>query len=333
MTEPPKGNRLIVVGASAGGPPALRTLLAGLAADLDAAVLIVQHSDVHGPRVLPSVLESVSVLPVAYAREGDEVTPGRVLLAPPDHHLLVQDSVARVTRGPRQNRSRPSIDVLFRSAAVAAGPGAIGVLLTGMLDDGALGLHSIKRCGGVAVIQDPSDALYPELVEHARENVAVDHCLPLAGIPDLLNRLAQQPAPPDGQIPEDLRLEVEITLDADSSKQIRERVAQPTNYSCPDCGGRLWQTESGQLKHYLCEVGHSYSEKALLEGQDRQIEQALYVALRTLEERARMLERMMEAEKKQVRAYPASSLADRVEEVRANADAIRNLLLKGRQQS
>lgn len=330
MNSVPQENRLIVIGASAGGPQALRILLSHLNSTLPAAVLVVQHSAPSGPRSLDQLLQGASRLPVAYATDGDVLEEGRVFIAPPDHHLVVYDEELLVSYGPRANRARPSIDVLFRSAAVAGTTRTIGVLLSGLLDDGAQGLAAIKRCGGVVVVQDPQDALYPQIIRNAMKAVEPDYCLPLSEIGPLLNDLAGETFPQSAPVPEELIQEVALSISASSNREQRLTMGTPSEFSCPDCGGRLWQTSGGYFKHYMCEVGHAFSQTSLIEAQNLEVERALYVALRTLEERTRMLEGMLAEEQDRGGAGISTSLQDRLLEARESAAIIRRLLLERR---
>jgi two-component system chemotaxis response regulator CheB len=327
-------NRIIVAGASAGGPAALRSLVAGLDPALPAALFVVQHVAPQSPRLLAQMLESAGPLPASHAREGEPVRAGRIVVAPPDHHLLLQapdgrGGLLRVTNGPRQNRVRPSIDVLFRSAAVAYDSRVIGLLLTGMQDDGVDGLRAIQRCGGVTIVQEPAEAEFPELVQAALAAMTVDYRLPIVEIARLLNRLAGEPVAAGGQVPEALRLEVAVSLDGDSTLDEMRQIGEPVTLTCPDCGGRLWQKGDGEYAHYTCEVGHAFSAQALLAGMDSQIERSLWVALRTLEERVRMLERMAGEAERAGRGRAAEEWRARAEETRADAENVRRFLLRG----
>jgi two-component system chemotaxis response regulator CheB len=333
MTRNPanRPNRIVVVGASAGGPAALKALAAGLEPALPAALLVVQHVAPNSPRVLPEILAGAGPLPAAHAHEGDPLLAGRIAVAPPDHHLMVQaldgqGGLLRVTNGPRQNRVRPSIDVLFRSAAVAYDAQVIGLLLTGTQDDGVDGLRAVQRCGGVTIVQEPAEAEYPEMVEAALAAMHVDYRLPIAGIAGLLNQMAHEPVTANGQAPEALRLEVAVSLGAGSTLDEMRQIGEPTTLTCPDCWGRLWQKGEGEYAHYTCEVGHAFTAKSLLAGMDSQIERSLWVALRTLEERVRMLERMAD---EAGRGRVAEAWHARAEETRADAENVRRFLLRG----
>ncbi|HEY8599580.1 MAG TPA: chemotaxis protein CheB, partial [Thermomicrobiales bacterium] len=190
------GHDLIVIGTSAGGVQALLELLDDLPANLPAAICIVIHIPAESPSLLPRILQRRSALPVRHAVDGERIVPGHVYIAPPDHHLLVDPGRLRLRHGPRENRCRPAVDPLFRSAALAYGPRLIGVVLTGALNDGTAGLAIIKRLGGVTIVQDPADALFPGMPASAQRHVAVDYSLPLADIAAALTRVAREPNGP-----------------------------------------------------------------------------------------------------------------------------------------
>src|SRR3989440_3321854 len=206
------GHDIIVIGASAGGVEALIKLAGQLPADLPASIFIVLHIPAQSPSLLPDILGRSGRLKAVHPQNGESIAPGRIYIAPPDHHLLVTLGHVHVMRGPKENRHRPSIDVLFRSAALAYGPRVVGVVLTGSLDDGAAGLLAIHQCGGISVVQDPKDALYPSMPQSALELVDTDYCLPLAKIGPLLTRLAHEQVdnPLSPIMPKDLEKEVRI---------------------------------------------------------------------------------------------------------------------------
>ena len=258
----PQAPAVIVVGASAGGVEAVRFLAAALPADFPAAVLVVLHIGAHRSE-LPWLLNQAGPLPAVHPEDGDPVRPGRIYVAPPDRHMLVEPGRVRLTRGPRENWARPAIDPLFRSAARSYGTGAVGVVLTGGLNDGTAGLYEIKRAGGIAVVQDPADAAEPGMPRSALAHVAVDHCLPLARIGGLLVRLATGGAA--GSRPDRAR-------SAPSERQGKGMTAEykhdrPVAVTCPDCGGALRRTELGTLTRFGCHIGHAYTAEVLVAAQ------------------------------------------------------------------
>lgn len=285
---------LIVVGASAGGVEALRELISGLPAELPAAVLVVLHVASGTPSVLPRILGRVSALPVTHARDGEPIVPGHVFVAPSDHHLLVKDGHLKLLRGPRENGVRPAVDPLFRSAADSYGPHVIGVILSGTLDDGTIGLGMIKRAGGISVVQDPDEALFDGMPRNAVERVDVDHVVPLAEIAPLLTRLVAQRSPHHEPKPMSDELETQRSLkEIDGGARQNEALGgHLSGFTCPECHGALWTIENGQVVRYRCRVGHAFSEEVLHESKSVSIEAALWTALTALEEQAALTQRM-----------------------------------------
>jgi two-component system chemotaxis response regulator CheB len=280
----------VVVGASAGGVEALARLIGGLPAAFPAPVLIVLHIPARGTTMLPAIIGRAGPLPAKIATDGEALEPGHVYVAPNDCHLLVRDGRLAVVRGPRENGHRPAIDPLFRSAAAAFGPGTIGVVLTGTLDDGTAGAVTISRLGGQVVVQDPQEAAFDEMPRHVIAEDSPEAVLPIAEIADYLVRTVAEPVEDgkeDTAMAEDrARLESEYAaLDGEAI----ERTHPPGElapFSCPDCGGVLTQVADDRLVRFRCRVGHAYTAEILLGSQDETIEQALYTALRALEERA-----------------------------------------------
>ena len=239
---------VIAVGASMGGQEALVALCRDLPADLPAAVLIVKHTAPESRPLLAGILDRAGPLPVYHAADGEPVRPGRVYVAPPDRHLLLVGGALRLSRGPHENRTRPAVDPLLRSVAVARGPRAVGVVLTGLLNDGASGLRAVKRCGGVAVVQDPADAAYPDMPKAALAAVGadrVDYRLPLADLGATLGRLVREPAGPAVPVPDDLRAEVELAGGAVDFHTQGYQAGPAVPLSCPECHGTLWLVEGG----------------------------------------------------------------------------------------
>ncbi|HYN96209.1 MAG TPA: chemotaxis protein CheB [Pilimelia sp.] len=291
--EDMSGNRVIVVGASAGGVEALRQLVAGLPEDLTAAVAVVLHVPRAAPSALPRILSRSGALPAAVASDGDSLRPGRIYVAPTDHHLLVTEGRARVTRGPTENGHRPAVDPLFRSAARAYGPRAIGVVLSGSRDDGAAGLAAICRAGGTTLIQDPDDALHPSMPRAAATHTTPDHVLPAHAMGALLAKLARTPV--RGESPADPLRDAEVQMAAMAPITSDELPGRPAGLGCPSCGGALWQLEAEPVLRFRCRVGHAWSPETLLEEQAIAVEGALWTALRALEEKSALSRRLADS--------------------------------------
>ena len=288
------GRDIVVIGASAGGVHALRELVEGLTPGLPAVVFVVLHLRPHGHSALPAILTRSGCLPAVHPTDGEVIQAGRIYVAPPDRHLAIANSHIHLSRNASENGHRPAIDVLFRTAAKAYGSRVVGVLLTGNLDDGTAGLAAIKRCGGVAVVQDPREADYPAMPESAIANVEIDHILPVQEIGPLLDRLLHEPRP--AALAEGAA-DVEEEPDGMGTLK-REIVAggtegvEPSGLSCPECGGSLFERPEEQPLHFRCRTGHAYSPESLLARQSDALEAALWAALRSLEENAALALRM-----------------------------------------
>lgn len=323
------GHDLIVVGASAGGVEALMKLVAPLPADFGAAVCIVLHMPPDSPSLLPRLLSRASALPAHHVLDGERLTPGQIYVAPPDYHLVVRPGHLDLSHGPRENRNRPAIDVLFRSAALAYGARVVGVILSGTLDDGTAGMRVIKARGGVAVVQDPDDALFPGMPQHVLESGAVDHVLPVMEMGKLLVKLSQAPASRTPAAAEGTREEAAMA-DADLSLMFGgTHPGTPSVFACPDCGGVLWELQDGDLVHYRCRVGHAYSADSLLEAQADGVEGALWMGLRALEEQADLARRLEARARDQHHTRLVARYAERAHQAEVNAAKLRQLLLSG----
>ena len=260
------GRDIVVVGTSAGGVEALRALVGGLPADFPGSVFVVMHAASESPGVLAQILDRSGPLPAAHASNRERIRPGHVYVAPPDTHLLLEPGVMRLTRGPRENRFRPAVDPLFRSAAAVYGPRVVGVILTGGLDDGTSGLWAVKRLGGVAVVQDPDEAFMPAMPLSALNQVEVEYKLPLAEIAPLLVRLASKTVAEQGgyEVPEDLNIEMKIAMEDHAREAGVTRLGTPSVFTCPECHGTLLQLKENGRTRYRCHTGHAYSADSLL---------------------------------------------------------------------
>lgn len=295
-----KSNNIIVVGASAGGFEALKELVLGLPSNLPASIFVVWHMspDVRG--VLPQVFNRMQTLPAAHAFDNEEIQEGRIYVAPPDRHLLVENSHMRVTRGPKENRFRPAVDPLFRSAAYHYGPDVIGIILSGALDDGTSGLWTIKQRGGVAIVQHPDDAEVSSMPENALRHVDVDFSVPVAEMPGLLVRLLHEKnngASRTQTTPDDLKsrlLMTEISIAAAHTALETEimKFGELSPYTCPDCHGVLTSLTDGNITRFRCHTGHAFTADGLLSTVTENIENSLWSAIRGVDESIILLNHM-----------------------------------------
>ena len=319
---PNKGRNIIVIGTSAGGLDALDQLVGQLPTDIPASIFIVQHLAPEGSGdALLHRLGRYKAFQCKLATDGDRFRPGRVYIAPPDNHLLVKEKQVLVTKGARENRSRPGIDPLFRSAAVAHGPHVIGVVLTGMLDDGTAGLIAIKKCGGVTVVQDPGEATYPAMPQSALSNLRVDHCVRLAEMGPLLDGLSREPAGERKPIPKDVKTEAAIAERVLSDVSAVNGLGALVPYNCPNCGGTLWEMRHRDVTRFRCHTGHSFTDASLLLSQTEKIEETLWTSLRMFEERKNLLKSMAD----HTRAG-GTATAERVREAEVHIERIRAIL-------
>ena len=326
------GHDIIVIGASAGGVEALTKLVSTLPADLPAAVFVVLHIPAQSPSLLPNILSRSGTLKAIGPEDGDAIQYGTIYVAPPDQHLLIERNRVRVVRGPKENRHRPAIDPLFRSAALAHGPRAVGVILTGSLDDGTAGLLAIKQCSGIAIVQDPDEALYPSMPLSALAHVKVDYTLPISEIGSLLTRLANEQVPEEGSYPmsEDMEREIKLAeMDTDlETISSNGRNGTPSVYSCPDCGGVLWEVHDGELLRFRCRVGHAFSVESVLAAQSEQLEEALWTALKTLEENASLSRRMAKQARARGQEWLARNFDEKLHQAEEHALTIQQVLQK-----
>ncbi|MUG99244.1 chemotaxis protein CheB [Scytonema sp. UIC 10036] len=325
------GHDIIVVGASAGGVEALTFLVKNLPQDLKAAVLIVLHVPSHGSSVLPRILERAGNLPAVHARDGEPLLLGRIYVAPPDYHLLVKPGTLQLARGPRENNHRPAIDPLFRTAARAYGQRVIGVVLTGSLDDGTAGLRAVKMRGGVAVVQNPDDALYGGMPSSAIENVDdIDYILPLSDIPSVLADVVNMPVEvaAENPISEELAFESDLAEMKMAQLNNEDKPGKPSPFACPDCGGTLWDLSEGDLLRFRCRTGHAFSATTLLAKQSDALEDALWIALRALEEKASLAHRMSQRMRDRNQSLSAKRLEEEAKDAQTRAAVIQEVLLK-----
>jgi two-component system chemotaxis response regulator CheB len=323
---------IVVIGASAGGVHALKELVSELPADFDATIFIVQHISPDSPSYLPDILNFKSRLKAVHAKDGEPIRPGTIYIAPPDHHMLVEKETVLVKKGPKENRFRPSIDALFRSAAYTFGTRVIGIILTGLLNDGTSGMWSVKRLGGVCVIQQPEEALYPSMPESVREYVDVDYTVSIAQLSSLLVELTRREAAekpllsPD----EDARMAKEITIAKENETQAMELFKEGalTPLTCPECHGSLVSIQEGGLIRYRCHTGHGFTSGSLMAGVTHSIEESLWNALRSLEELIMLLDKTAEGLEHKGDVAAARPYRDRADQAQERINCIRPMLFE-----
>jgi two-component system chemotaxis response regulator CheB len=296
---------VVAIGASAGGVEELQKLFRDFPQTCSVAFFIVVHISASARSLLPNILGSIGNVPAEHPPDKRRIEPGRIYVAPPDHHLFVQDGVIRVDHGPRENRHRPAINPLFRSVARAFGPNAVGVLLSGMLDDGAAGLGELKAHGGTVIVQDPEETAFPDMPMNALHAVAVDFCAPVQDLRALLIRLAApgganylrklRPKPAGNKAMTATRKPASTITETNrpvSVQQMLKTIGPPSAFVCPDCKGPLWELRNGAAVHYRCLVGHDYSPNTLGAAYGEELENALWTAMRTLQERSELQNRL-----------------------------------------
>ncbi len=314
---------LLAIGTSAGGFEALRKLASAFPADLAASVLVVIHLAGEFRSTLDELLTRAGPLPASFAKHGEQLQHRHIYIAPPGRHLLVQGDKLILGVGPRENNARPAIDPLLRSLALCCAPRSIGVILTGMLGDGAAGLYALKSCGGITAVQDPKDASYPEMPATALSKVAPDYVATLAEMPALLRKLVEKPVGKNMPIPEHLKYEVAIAASGNGNIEVLDKLGRRSVLACPDCHGVLWEIVDGELVRYRCHVGHAYSAEAIALALDDDLMRALGSALRALDERIALAQRLQEQANAQHRHHLAGEWARKAREFEAEAKIIR----------
>ncbi len=291
--------QVIVIGASAGGLDPVREVVSQLPRDFPTPVFVAMHIPAYAPSPLPEILSRAGSLPALHPEDHSKTEAGHIYVAPPDHHLLIDDGFVAVKRGPKENGFRPSIDALFRSAAYSYGPGAVGVVLSGSLNDGTSGLWSIKRLGGTAIIQEPNGAQYPSMPRSVLEYVEPDYQASPSAIGSLLLQLAQhepsQAAASQQNAEEDIRrmaIESQIAAGIPLPEKTVLDLGELTPFTCPECLGTLVRITEGKLQRFRCHTGHGFTADALLEGMTELNTERLWQATRGYQEGTMLLEHM-----------------------------------------
>jgi two-component system chemotaxis response regulator CheB len=289
---------LVVIGASAGGLKTISDLFSGIEPELDIAYVAVLHLSKNSlSEVLVNRIQKTTAITCKLAIDGTAVKGGTVYLAPADHHVLLVGDALQLSNGPPENGWRPSIDVLFRSAAVSFNSSVVGIILSGLLDDGTSGMGAIKRCGGITIVQEPAEAEFDGMPYSVIKNVDVDFRVPISDIPYILKDLNSKPAPQPRDIPSEVRIEAELTARMNTGINPLPKIGIHSNYTCPDCGGNLWRLIGDVISRYRCHTGHVYTRELLLKKQDEMVEESLWTAIRMMEERRNLLQTAFDNDK------------------------------------
>ena len=318
---------IIVIGASAGGVEAISRVIADLPRDVRAAILVVLHIS-RGRSLLPEILTRAGRLPAAHPTDGEPLQYGRIYVAPPDHHMIIDGGAVRVVRTASENGVRPALDPLFRSAARTYRSRVVAVILTGTLDDGTAGMLAVKQGGGITIAQDPNEAFSPGMPRSAVNAGAIDHIVPLRDIPVLLTALIEEDAAELEAMEDDAYLaplepdlgQMPLAVKAD------DRPGHPSVFTCPECHGTLWEVDDGGVLRFRCRVGHVYSTDSMLSAQTDEVDRALWVALRTLEERAALSQKLAERGRDRGQHWVDQAFTARAQETELEAAQIRELL-------
>jgi two-component system chemotaxis response regulator CheB len=328
--------KIVVIGGSTGAINALKLILPTLPHDFPAAILIVTHIGSQRS-TLPEILGRHSTMPVRHATDGEPIIPGRVLMAPPDEHLMVvkngDRAYVRLVHGPKENHSRPAIDPLFRSAATVFGPSTIGVVLSGYLNDGTVGLQAIKACGGVALVQDPAEAEASDMPSSALKYVDVDHVLKLSEIGSTLFELASayiQPGTEGQQGKVSSRpnwIDIENRISAkDSDMGDLEQIGKLSSLTCPECNGALWEIQAKGPIRYRCHTGHAFTAKVLETLQSEAVEDAIWGAIRALHEQERLFSKLAEQALRSGQQGGAAEYQAMAAQAHAHSQALREVV-------
>jgi two-component system, chemotaxis family, protein-glutamate methylesterase/glutaminase len=337
---PPEGtsfmtNRdIVVIGASAGGIDPLSMIARNLPAGLPASVFVVVHTSPQSPGYLADILDRTGPLPAKYPSDGESFVPGTIYVAPPDHHMLLDlDQRVQIIRGPRENRARPAIDPLFRSAALAFGSRVVGVILSGGLDDGTAGLRGIKMCGGTAIVQDPDDALVSSMPRSALRNVSIDYCKPARDLAALIGILAEGKASAPTRLVNSMKrlLQIEVDFAKGRGPEGLAELGDPSLFTCPECHGALLQVRGESPMRFRCHTGHAFSADSLLADLSDVTEEAIWNAIRSIQETSMLMTHLAEhwhesdpdvARELLQQANTAQARADRIKGIAAAHPAI-----------
>jgi len=320
---------IIVIGSSAGGIKAIGKLIGKLSPNLPVAVFVVVHMSTKSQaEVIRRQFQQSTRYECFVATDGMPITAGKIYIGPADLHLFVKPGKTRLTQGPHENRWRPSIDVLFRSAAAAYGSQVIGIILSGLMDDGTSGMSAIKRSGGICIVQEPSEAEFDDMPLNVLNNVSVDYRALIDDMGYIIDDIFAKPAKSKQPIPEDVKIEAAITERMASSIDDLEKIGTHSNFTCPDCGGGLWKIKNESFSRYRCHTGHVYTESALVEKQTEALEESLWISVRILEERRNLFLNIAGRDRIQVSDQePAAAYRQRAEQLSVHIERLKGLLV------
>lgn len=329
MAEPVKRD-VIAIGASEGGFRVLMDLVARLPQDVPAAILVVLHIGSF-PSRLPELFNARGPNPAVHPYSGQPVRPGTIYVAPPDHHMRVHDASIRLSRGAREHHARPAIDPLFRSVAIDFGTRAVGVILSGRLDDGTAGALAIKQCGGMIVVQDPGDAEQPSMPASVCEHVRVDRCVVrsqlAATLLDVIGTQAVEPV----VVPAAMLCEQRISEGEAHPMEDLNHLGKPSAFTCPDCEGVLWEIAGSQPRRFRCHTGHAFSLRSLEHTHAINTNQTLWSALRALQEREALLAELISDNRQRSHAAEATQLEAELREVSEQTVRLEQMVVDGRE--
>jgi two-component system, chemotaxis family, protein-glutamate methylesterase/glutaminase len=329
MAEP---KYVLVVGASAGGLNSVTELCAQLKEEMNLAVFVVVHLNPSslGSIVLQRIQRSTSYK-CQEAEDGKPIESNHIYMVLEDSHLLVKKGKILLGDGPPENRWRPSIDILFRSAAAAYDSRTFGVILSGMLQDGTAGMLAVKRCGGTCIVQDPKQSEFPDMPQSVLDNVAVDYCVPLEHMGAILYEKTRDGVTGHHIIPDDVKAEAEIAEKAAVGIDKVAPLGDKSIFSCPDCGGGLWEMKKDGFTRYRCHTGHVYTEKEFLLKHNEALENTLWVALRMMEERKNLLKKMSEEEASKGWTRSSGLKKEREQELNDHIERLKNILFDAKE--
>jgi two-component system chemotaxis response regulator CheB len=320
-------SRIVVIGASAGGLQAITDLVSKLPKHPSMAMFVVLHvSKQSMGSVIAHHLQKNASMTCHIPEDQELIKPGHLYIAPPDHHMMIKGDKIRIHNGPHENRWRPSIDVLFRSAAVSYSSQVIGIILTGLLDDGTSGMGAIKRSGGICIVQEPNEAEFSDMPTNVLNNVDVDYRVPIADMPYIIQDLYSKQPGPAVEVPREIQIEADITERMSVSMGDLKDIASHTIFNCPDCGGGLWKIKEDKVHRYRCHTGHVYTEQVLMQVQSEELEETLWVSIRMLEERRNLLLTVSEHEKEAGQMNLAADKKERSEQLKTHIERLKNLL-------